>query len=167
MGRRWKARLGRVGGVTDKARTMRYYPVSMGERQRPLPHARASGDDYGARKSRGSLLRHIQVLSTTIKYDVAFFLTRAGAVVIHLRPGPMESLPRALDSLALVGCCPTRPETSDARIASWENFQLTSEQGIGGCIRQLYQSPITKFCRSKFSETVPSSGPSYGRRTCA
>ena len=51
------------------------------------------------------------------------------------------------------------PESSDAEF-TWENFQTDVNKDLADVLGN-FVSRITKFCRSKFSETVPEGG-SYG-----
>ena len=51
------------------------------------------------------------------------------------------------------------PETSDSEF-TWENFQLSINKDLADVLGN-FVSRVTKFCRSKFGETVPDGG-SYG-----
>ncbi|TDL79687.1 methionine--tRNA ligase [Palleronia sediminis] len=51
------------------------------------------------------------------------------------------------------------PETSDAEF-TWESFQLASNRDLADVLGN-FVSRVTKFCRSKFGETVPEGG-AYG-----
>ncbi|MDQ2095032.1 methionine--tRNA ligase [Rhodalgimonas zhirmunskyi] len=56
------------------------------------------------------------------------------------------------------------PESSDAEF-TWENFQTSVNKDLADVLGN-FVSRVTKFCRSKFSEEVPSGG-SYGARETA
>ena len=56
------------------------------------------------------------------------------------------------------------PETSDSEF-TWDNFQADVNKDLADVLGN-FVSRVTKFCRSKFGETVPEGG-SYGPRETA